>query len=121
MQMTTEERQDYNKLTKEEMEEFDYQSRKHPDWSFNQVMAKVAFEKKVNTTIEQGGGDPNLKDPTIWLTILEGVRTTLTKFKSIGRSIFIAIDSAITSLKGLIRAGIQRIGDVIDNLFDSIF
>lgn len=121
MQMTNEECQDYNKLTKEQKEEFDYQSRKHPDWSFKQVIAKVAFEEKVDTTINNGGANVNSKDPTIWLTILEGVRTTLTKFKSIGRSIFIAIDSAITSLKGLIRAGIQRIGDVIDNLLDKIF
>lgn len=121
MQMTNEERQDYNKLTKEQKEEFDYQSRKHPDWSFKQVIAKVAFEEKVDTTIDNGGEDPNPQDPTIWLTILEGVKATLSKFKSIGRSIFIAIDSAITSLKGLIRAGIQRIGDVIDNLLDKIF
>ena len=121
MQMTAEERQDYNKLTKEQKEEFDFQSRKHSNWSFKQVIAKVAFEEKVDTTINNGGVNVNPKDPTIWLTILEGVRTTLTKFKSIGRSIFIAIDSAITSLKGLIRAGIQRIGDVIDNLLDKIF
>lgn len=121
MQMTTEERQDYDKLTKEQKEEFDYQSRKHPDWSFKQVIAKVAFEEKVNTTINKGGSNVNSKDPTIWLTILEGVRTTLTKFKSIGRSIFIAIDGAIASLKGLIRAGTQRIGNVIDNLLDKIF
>lgn len=121
MQMTTEERQDYYKLTKEQKEEFEYQSRKHPDWSFKQVIAKVAFEEKVDTTINGGGANVNSKDPTIWLSILEGVRVTLTKFKSIGRSIFIAIDSAIVSLKGLIKAGVQRIGDVIDNLLDRIF
>lgn len=121
MQMTNEECQDYNKLTKEQKEDFEYHSRKHPDWNFKQVMAKMVFDGIVDETIGKGGEDPNPKDPTIWLTILEGVRTTLTKFKSIGRSIFIAIDSAITSLKGLIRAGIQRIGDVIDNLLDKIF
>ena len=121
MQMTTEERQDYNKLTKEQKEEFDYQSRKHPDWSFEQVIKKLAFEEKTDETIGKGGKNVNPKDPTIWLNILEGVRTTLTKFKSIGKSTFIAIDSAITSLKGLIKAGVQRIGDVIDNLKDRIF
>lgn len=79
------------------------------------------FDEKVDTTLNNGGANVNPEDSTIWLTILEGVRTTLTKFKSIGRSIFIVIDSAITSLKGLIRAGVQRIGAVIDNLLDKIF
>ncbi len=121
MQMTAEERQDYDKLTEKQKEEFEYQSRKHPDWSFNQVMAKVAFEEKADETINKGGVDPNPQDPNIWLTILEGVRATLTKFKSIGRSIFVAIDSAIASLRGLIRAGIKRIGDLIDDLMNKIF
>ena len=44
MQMTNEECQDYNKLTKEQKEEFDYQSRKHPKWSFMQVMVKVKLD-----------------------------------------------------------------------------
>ena len=121
MQMTNEQRQDYEKLTPEKKKDFEYQSRKHPDWSFSQIMAKLEFDDMTTTTIEEGGNNVNPKDPTIWLTILEGVRTALTKFKSIGRSIFIAIDSAITTLKGMIRAGIQRIGDVIDNLLDKIF
>lgn len=119
--MTNEERQDYNKLTSKQKESFDLYSRMHPNWCFKQVMAKVALEEQGDIVIENGGIDVDPKDPSIWLTILEGVKTTLSKFKSIGRSIFIAIDSAITSLKGLIRAGIQRIGDVIDNLLDKIF
>ena len=121
MQMTNEERQDYQNLTKKGKDIFDFQSNMHPEWSFNQVMTKVEFEIKTDVVINKGGKNVNRKDPEIWLDILEGVRTALSKFKSIGRSIFIAIDSAITSLKGLIRAGIQRIGDVIDDLLYKIF
>ncbi len=121
MQMTNEERQDYNKLTKAEKEEFDSQSRKHPEWSFTQIMTKLEFEKMGNEVITEGGNNVNPKDPAIWQTILEGVRTALTKFKSIGRSVFIAIDSAITTLKGLVMAGVKRIGNVIDNLLNKIF
>ena len=121
MQMTTEERQDYDKLTEQQKEEFDYQCRKHPEWSFKQVMAKLAFEEKVDETVGNGGEDVDVNDPVTWVAILEGVKITLSKFVSIGRAIFVTIDSAITSLKGLILAGIRRIGTVIDDLLDRIF
>ena len=121
MQMTSEESQDYNKLTSKQKESFGYYSRMHPNWSFKQVMAKVVLEEQGDIVIENGGTDVDPKDPSIWLTILEGVKATLAKFKSIGRSIFIAIDSAITSLKGLIRMGIRKIGNTIDILLNKIF
>ncbi len=121
MQMTNEERQDYQNLTKEEKDIFDRQSNMHPKWSFSQVMAKTVMDRKTDEVIDKGGKNVDEKDPDIWLLILEGVRTALSKFKSIGWSIFIAIDTTITSLKKLIRAGVQRIGNVIDDLLDIIF
>lgn len=121
MDMTQQERQDYNKLTREQKEDFEYQHKRHPDWSFKQVMAKLVFEEKVDDTVGKGGQNVDTKDPAIWLTILEGVKSTLTKFQSIGQSIIFAIDSAIKSLKGMIMIGIQKAGDVISNLFDKLF
>lgn len=121
MQMTTEDRQDYNKLTKEQKEEFDYQSRKNPDWSFQQIMIKLAFDEKVKDVIDKGGSDANLQDPSIWEIILEGVKTTLSRFNSIGVSVFNAIDETIANLKGLIKAGVNKIGDAINKLWGKIF
>lgn len=120
MEMTYEQRQDYNKLTASEKRDFSYQESKHPNWSFQQIMAKIAFEVQVDDTIGMGGNNVDPADPILWLTILEGVKTTLSKFKSIGQSIFIAINSAIVSLKGLVIAGAKKVGNVIENLLDKI-
>ena len=121
MEMTFEQRQDYNRLTNSQREVFDFNERIHPNWTFTQVMAKVVFEVKTDETIDKGGNNVDPKDPQIWLIILEGVKMTLSKFKSIGWSIFMAIDSAITTIKGLIFAGVRKVGDVIDKLFDKLF
>ena len=121
MEMTYEQRQDYNKLTKSQKEDFDYNERKHPNWTFTQLMAKVAFEEKVDDTIGDGGKNVDSKDPIVWITILEGVKTTLKKFRSIANSIFTAIDGTIASIKGMIAVGMRKVGDVIERLFDSLF
>lgn len=121
MEMTYEQRQDYNKLTSSQKEDFKYNERKHPNWTFTQIMAKLALDEKGGEFIDRGGNNVNPTEPDTWLIILEGVKATLSKFQSIGRSIFMAIDSAIVSIRGLIVAGIKRVGDVIDNLFDKLF
>jgi len=121
MEMTKEERQDYNKLTKEQKDDFEYHSRKHPDWNFGQVMIKLEFEKKGDDFIGKGGNDVDAEDPDTWITILEGAKQALKKFKSIGNAIFVAIDTAIISLKALIKQGVRRIGDIIKNLKNKLF
>lgn len=120
MEMTYEQRQDYNKLTASQKMDFSYEESKHPNWSFQQIMAKIAMAGDVIIILEKGGNNVDPADPTTWLTILEGVKTTLSKFKSIGQSIFIAINSAIVSLKGLVIAGAKKVGNVIENLLDKI-
>ena len=119
--MTDKEREDYEKLSRSEKEDFEYYATKHPDWSVEQLLKQIIIMRNIQGTMRDGGTNVNPEDPITWEKILEGVKTTLTKFKSIGRSVFIAIDSAIITLKGMIKAGIQKIGDVIDNLFDKIF
>lgn len=42
MEMTIEQRRDYDKLTKEQKEDFAYFERKHPNWDFSQVLCAVA-------------------------------------------------------------------------------
>lgn len=120
MQMTTEERQDFEKLTPKEKECFDFYSRINPNWSFKQIMVKLAFDEKTKVIIDKGGSDANLQDPKTWEIILEGVKKTLLKFNSVGSSVFNAIDDAIAELKGLIKAGVNKIGDAINKLWGKI-
>lgn len=121
MEMTNEERQDYEKLTRKEKEYFDFYSKTNPDWSFKQIMVKLAFDEKTKIVIEKGGSDANLQNPSIWKTILEGVIITLSRFNSIGSSVINAIGDAIAELKGLIKAGVDKIGDAINSLWGKIF
>lgn len=121
MEMTIEQRRDYDKLTKEQKEDFAYFERKHPNWSFSQVMTKVQFEIKIDTTIGKGGENVKPQDPEIWLTILGGVKVALSKFKSISDSITNAINGAISSLKKMISLGIRKVGNAIEKILDSIF
>lgn len=122
MQMTNEERQDYNKLTKEQKEDFEYQARKHPDWEFQTVMIKLAFEEKTDETINNGGKDADPNDINIWMAILNGVRTVLSKFKSIGKQIFNILDNEITFIQEQIKSGIRKINDAIArHFFDEVY
>lgn len=123
MEMTIEQRRDYDKLKKEHKEDFAYFERKHPDWTWSQVMTKV----QLNIIIDDpkgplgDGGDVDPHDPDIWLTILEGVKVALSKFKGISDSITNAINGAISSLKQMISLGIRKVGNAIEKILDSIF
>ena len=122
MQMTTAERQDYNKLTREQKEDFEYHARKHPDWEFQMVMIKLAFEEKTDETIENGGKDVDPNDINIWMAILKGVKTILSKFKSIGKQIFNIIDNEITFIQEQIKSGIRKINDaIVRHFFDEVY
>lgn len=121
MEMTIEQRRDYDKLTKEQKEDFAYIERKHPNWSFSQVIVKLEFDIRTDTTINEGGKDVDPQDPDIWLTILGGVKVALSKFKSISASITNAINGAISSLKQMISLGIRKVGNAIEKILDSIF
>lgn len=121
--MTIEQRRDYDKLTKEQKEDFAYFERKHPDWTFSQVMAKVQLNIIIDDPKGPLGNPGNVdpKDPAIWLTILGGVKVALSKFKSISASITNAINGAISSLKQMISLGIRKVGNAIEKILDSIF
>ncbi len=122
MQMTPQERQDYEKLTEEQKEEFDYQSRKHPEWGFQEVMVKLAFEAEADKTINDGGEDVDPNDVNIWMAILKGVKTILSTFKSIGKQIFDVIDEEITFIQEQINSGIREINSAVTHhCFDEVY
>ena len=118
--MTAEEREEYNRLPKADQEEYDHLSRKHPNWSHTQIMAKVAFNHKTDDMIEKkkGGKDPDPDDPSVLAEILKGAKEFL-----IGVGIFIAdvfevIDDALTALGDLIADGISYIGNKLKDFWD---
>ena len=123
--MTIEQRRDYDKLTKEQKEDFAYLERKNPNWDFSQVMTKVQFiiilDDPKGPLGKVGPKDPDPQDPDIWLTILGGVKVALSKYKSISDSITNAINGAISSLKQIISLGIRKVGNAIEKILDSIF
>ncbi|MCQ2278677.1 MAG: hypothetical protein MJZ62_05180 [Bacteroidales bacterium] len=123
MEMTIEQRRDYDKLTKEQKEYFAFFERQKPNWTFSQVMAKVQFNIIMDDPKGPLGdcGDVDPHDPAIWLTILGGVKVALSKFKSISDSITNAINGAISSLKQMISLGIRKVGNAIEKILDSIF
>ncbi len=120
--MTNEERQDYNKLTREQKEDFEYHASKHPDWEFQMVLVKLAFEEKIDETVVNGGYDVDPNDVDIWMAIFKGVKTILSKFKSIGKQILNTIDDNIAFIQEQIKSGVRKINDVISrHLFDKIY
>lgn len=50
------ERSEYNRLPKELKEEYDWEKSRHPDWSHNQLMEKIAITHKG----EYWGPEPSL-------------------------------------------------------------
>lgn len=118
-----EERQHYNSLSKEEREEYDRIKEMKPHWSHNQIMTKLAVNIRMDKSIEQGNEDVDANDPIWWKQILTGSREFL---RSFGDGTFYntaikVIDDALSTLGNMISKGIRKIGDFIDDLFNSIF
>lgn len=111
--MTDEELEIYNGLSSDEQDEFDYQSEKHPDWTFKKVMTKLAFEKKTDETLEKGGEDPDPDDTSLWEVIVEGVKDFLNQFPLL-REVVRIIENAISTI---VRRGREFIDDILDWLF----
>lgn len=121
MEMTPQQRQDFNSLSAAKKKKFLETSSEHPGWTFQQVMAKLAFDTQTEEFIEKGGNDVDPNDGEVWVEVLKGVKRTLAKMKSIGQSIFNAIDGAIATLSAAINSGIKRIGGIIRKLQESLF
>ena len=118
MKMTDLQRQDYNALSREDKKKFDSYSKEHPNWEFEQVLKRLVLSKRLDSAVEQGGADLNPEDPTIWIEIMEGVKVTLSKFKSIGVAVFKTLDKAIGALKDAVSSGMEKIRSVIQNIRD---
>lgn len=111
--MTTEERQEYNKLPKNARDNYDYIKRNYPNWSHSQIMTKLAFDGEVGKIIGKGGSDINPKDPSILKMILEGAKEILKKWKILNFKIKEIIDDTISYLSDQIKKGITYLSDIL--------
>lgn len=115
--MTYEEQQQYNKLSYSGQKVYDETKVKHPNWSHDQIMAKVSIDHTIDIRIDQGK-DVDPDDPEVFKEILEGAKAFL-----IGMGIFIAavfeiIDDTLEALGDLIYRGITYIGDKLSDFWD---
>lgn len=111
--MTNEERQQYNKLPKNERDNYDYVKRNHPNWTHSQIMTKLAFDKKAGDFIETGPADIDPADTSILKMILKGAKEILKKWNILNSKITEAIDDTISYLSDLIKKGITYLSDIL--------
>lgn len=115
--MTYEEQQQYAKLSSDQKDDYNHFRSKHPGWSHNQIMQKLAIETKI-IDILNDGGDVNPDDPEIMTEILKGAKEVLLNLGIIIDSFFEAIDAALNVLGNIIEAGINYIGDKLKAFWD---
>lgn len=117
--MTYEEQQQYNNLSYENRQEYDWIKSRHPSWTHKQIMTKVAFNAKEVEVIERNGGkDVDTEDPEIMSDILQGVKSFLIGIGLFIDEVFSAIDDALNALGNLIDAGISYVGNKLQEFWD---
>ena len=109
---------DYNNLSAEEKKRYRQIQEEKPHWNHEQIMCKIAFERQLNKTIEEGRNNTNPNDPIILKQILEGAKRWL---KQIGYSINEYIDSALRKINNLIKSGIEYIEDKLTDIIGWLF
>ena len=115
--MTYEEQQIYDKLSSDKKDDYNHLRSKHPGWSHNQIMGKLAVSSKIDEILENGG-DVNPDDPEFMTEILKGAKEFLINLGIIIDSFFEAIDAALNVLGNIIEAGINFIGDKLKDFWD---
>jgi len=95
--MTTEEREQYNKLSELDREEYDLIKKKHPNWSHSQIITKLGVSVEIGKRLEKGE-DVNPDDPTVIEEILKGAKKFLKRCGIIIKEVFEAIDEVLTDV-----------------------
>lgn len=120
--MTDKEREEYNKLSSSLREDYDYEKRKHPNWSHAQIMAKIAIGESLGKTVEEGGGTIDVNelenDPTLLKEVLEGAKRVLIEAGIFISAVFDVLDSAISLLSSLVMSGIRYVGNKLSEFWD---
>lgn len=116
--MTFEEQQQYDSLPYEDKLEYDHTRRKHPSWSHEQIINKVAIVHKIEVVTSNGSGNVNPNDPNILKEIFEGAKEFLEDVGIVIGAVFELIDEALTTIGGWISNGIDYIGDKVSQFWD---
>ena len=116
--MTYEERQEYERLPYSDQTEYDHIKNKHPNWSHQQIMGKVAFSHKIDDITENGDRNINPNDPNILIEILEGAKEFLKGVGIFIEAVFDMIDDALTTLGGWISDGLEYVGNKLEEFWD---
>lgn len=115
--MTDEQRRQYNKLSCDQKEDYDRFQRRHPSWSHENIMARLAIQ----STLEQIPVIPQKpieEDPEILKEILQGAKDFLISVGCFLWDVFEVIDDAISTLSSLIARGITYIGNKLEEFWD---
>lgn len=112
--MTSEELNDFRKLSPEQQEDYKYQANKHPNWDHKKLMVRAGFTEKVDSIIETQG-DVDVDDKDVMQEILEGVgkwlERTVPKIWEGVKNLFANI------LEGIINGVINFFGGILDAIF----
>lgn len=111
--MTDQEIQGYNSLSSEQREDYNYIKRKHPNWSHQQILTKMAFNP--DPFIE---GNKNPNDPEVMTEILKAGKQFLIDVGCFVWDVFELIDDAISSLADMIADGINYVGQKISDFWE---
>ena len=115
--MTSDEQKQYNSLSYDQRQEYDHIKRRRPNWSHNQIMAKLALDEQTINVVSKGHENPE-DDPEILREILQGAKSFLIVVGCFIWDVFDAMDEAIDTLTGLIARGISYIGDKLSEFWD---
>lgn len=121
--MTNEQQQQYDSLPYSGREEYDWVKSRHPSWSHQQIMTKVAISISIEDPDEgilgkRGQTDINPKEPKIMEAILKGARNFLTGAGIFISEVFSAIDDALDTLGDLIVSGASYVGNKLKDFWD---
>lgn len=117
--MTQKEQEEYDKLTPELQQDYNYIRSKHPNWGHNQIIAKVTMGPTIDDLLNGGGiKEPIGTDPEIMKLIFEGAKRTLINLGIAIDAVFEALDAAISTLTDLIWQGVKYIGNKLKDFWD---
>lgn len=124
--MTYEEQQQYDKLSADLKEDYNYLKKKHPNWSHEQIMGKLSIDKKLEVWMNTGDLDVTKKGPDgeievppeIMKEILDGAKSVLTGLGIIIVGFFEAVDKALCVLDSIITSGVKYIGNKLKEFWN---
>lgn len=111
---STEEEREYQNLSRNRKQRYDFEVSQDPTLTHRQVMQIIGFREAVVDVLPSGGGNIDITDNRVKKSLLEKVGEFLKKTApSVWRSVKDAFYSAITYLGDLITRGIYWVTDNI--------